>query len=108
MPAGKTTEWMVLLFRPPGKTPEPVGIVLLDSDRIMAKLKPKLDHEEDEAVLAVWDGLVEDLQKELEANQMVRWLEMNGSHVFQLSPRKPAESKNLAETLDALYRANVR
>jgi hypothetical protein len=107
MPAAKTAEWMVLLLYPPGKTPERVGIVLLDSsDRVMTKLKPKLDHE-DEAILTVWDGLVEELQDEAEGNQIVRWLEMNGSHVFQLSRRKPVESKNLTETLNDLYRENV-
>jgi hypothetical protein len=107
MARAKTAEWMTLLFCPPGKTAQPIGILLLDhANRLTFKLKPKLDCD-DEAVLTVWEGFVEDLQEEASGYQLVQELEMTGSHVFQVSPRQMIEAENLAQVLNHLYHQNV-
>ena len=107
MARAKTVEWMTLLFCPPGKAAQPIGILLLDqANRLTVKLKPKLDCD-DEAVLAVWEGFVEDLNEEAGGYQLVRGLEMTGSHVFQVSRRQIIEAENLAQVLNDLYHQNV-
>ena len=107
MARAKTVEWMTLLFCLPGKTAQPIGILLLDhANRLTVKLKPKLDCD-DEAVLAVWEGFIEDLNEEAGGYQLVRGLEMTGSHVFRVSSRQIIEAENLAQVLNDLYHQNV-
>ncbi len=107
MPSTQTAEWMTLLFCAPGKTAQPVGILLLDhTNRLTVRLKQGMDCD-DETVLAVWEALVEDLQEEVAGYQLVRWLEMTGSHVFQVSSRQVVEAEDLAQALNGLYRQNV-
>jgi hypothetical protein len=97
---------MTLLLCAPGKAAQPVGVLLVEANRLAVKLKPKLDLD-DETVLAVWEGLVRDLKEEGTGYQLVRWLEMTGSHVFQVSARQMVEAENLAQALNDLYHQNV-
>jgi hypothetical protein len=107
MPSAQTAEWMTLLFCPPGKTAQPVGILLIDhANRLTVKLKPKLDID-DETVLAIWEGLVQDLHEEAGGYELIRWLEMTGSHAFRVSPRQVVEAEDLAQALNGLYDQNV-
>jgi hypothetical protein len=98
---------MTLLFCTPEKMAQPVGILLLDhANRLTVKLKPKLDVD-DETVLAVWEGLVQDLHKEVGGYELIRWLEMTGSHAFRVSPRQVVQAEDLAQALKSLYDQNV-
>jgi len=107
MARAQTVEWMTLLFCPPGKAAQPIGILLLHhAKRLTVKLKPKLDCD-DKVLLAVWEGFVEDLHEDASGYQLVRWLEMTGSHVFQVSARQIIEAENLDEVLNDLYHQHV-
>lgn len=102
---------MVVLFCLPGRAPEPAGVLLLEteSNQLAIKLKPKLN-QDDEMVAAFWDELAEDLSRQAQeagGSEVVRWLEMTASHVFQISPRISIESSDLDQTMQRLYREHV-
>ena len=91
-------------YRLPGA--KQTGLLLDHANRLTVKLKPKLDCDDD-AVLAVWEGFIEDLNEEAGGYQLVRGLEMTGSHVFRVSSRQIIEAENLAQVLNDLYHQNV-
>jgi hypothetical protein len=108
MLTAQTKEWLLVLLCLPGRTSQPVGILLLDaiSDELAIKLKPTINVEE-KVVSEVWAELADDLRqraREMGGARVISWLEGTASHTIQISSRNAVVE---GQTLEDLYSEHV-
>lgn len=109
----KPGEWTVLRINFPGYDIAPIGVILRDAtrDRLQVKLREGWWHKYSENEEAeIWAGLADDIRDQalkMGSQKYLDWFEASGPHVLQIAPRKTILFQDLAETLEALYKAEV-
>jgi hypothetical protein len=103
--------WTILYVCGPSEPKEAAGILLVDSttDRLLIRVKEELNTV-DEDIHIVWGAFLEDLilqSQDFGAEQVLKSLETNASHAFQLSERHSIEAAHLPHTLEEIYSKHV-
>jgi hypothetical protein len=103
--------WTILYVCGPSEPKEAAGILLVDrtADRLLIRVKEELNTV-DEDIHLVWGGFLEDLvmqSKDFGAEQVLKSLESDASHAFQLSARHSVEAADLPHTLEEIYSKHV-
>src|SRR5688572_16134736 len=110
----KEGQFAILEAALPGRSPENLGVVLLDpvSDELHLRLRRDLDEIAEEEDAEVFEALAEDLRaksREMGGEGLLRYLEDTLSNVLRISSREPvAMTASAASTVDELYRHHVR
>jgi hypothetical protein len=106
-----TAEWVLFSAHLPGRTPEPIGILLTDGQELHLKFRSdwtSILPNEDE--IEVWREIPEDLARkgrELGAAPLLALLESTASHAVRISERQRIEIRDFETTLSDLYEMHV-
>ena len=110
---GSNGEWALLEAHVPGRTPEPIGILLCDFSRDCLRVRMRQqwwDVLPDDDSSEIWQEFAQDLEqraREVGAVELLDWLETTASHTLRLGERHLIRIVAVETTLDALFRQYV-
>jgi hypothetical protein len=112
MRPGEHGEWILVSAHPPGRTAEPVGILLIDvvRDELHVKVRNNWSGISNEDETEMWGELAQDLAEnasDMGAAQFLSWLESTASHFIRIGTPTHIEVVDFEDALTSLYREHV-
>jgi hypothetical protein len=107
----RTGTWALVSLHLPGRSLEPVGIILSDdADQLHVKLRTDWSTMVDVGEIEICRELAADLEqkgRELGGTSVLDWLENTASHAIQIATRKTVQVADVSIAVQALYQQHV-